>query len=318
MARFLDLKREILYQDLKCPKEIRIPTNDIQAWTQYPEHNWVYNKMLIAKSQNVEHGPVGVVPKKFPIIEKPIINLFGMGINAVKYSSLKEYNKSRNVGGLFWSEFFKGEHLSIDLIVIKGEVKWSCIFRGYKNKGKVGSFNFWESLPDKKLSNYIKFWIDKYLKDYVGCVNLETIGGRIIECHLRMGDLKYIDTKDNRVFKEVIKLYTTGEWELNMRVRKMYLVPVFFSPEEYAKLEIKKLNREFLKSYCTKHRIEYIESDPVDSFGNPEDGIRCYLFGGTNLYLMLKCRDDVRKFIMDYRKREFNVSVFGIEFSFTY
>ena len=38
--------------------------------------------MFIMEFQNIEHNPVPIEPKKFPVVIKPIINLRGMGINS--------------------------------------------------------------------------------------------------------------------------------------------------------------------------------------------------------------------------------------------
>ena len=52
--------------------------NDIQVWKKYPEYHHIYNKLWIAESQNLPCGPMGIYPKEYPIIFKPIINLYGM------------------------------------------------------------------------------------------------------------------------------------------------------------------------------------------------------------------------------------------------
>ena len=38
------------------------------------------------------------------------------------------------------------------------------------------------------LESYCRDWIRTYLPDYTGMLNIETIGGRIIEAHLRFAD----------------------------------------------------------------------------------------------------------------------------------
>ena len=46
-----------IYDVLKC-KNDDIPLNDLNAWLQYSDHNWVYNRLEIAKYQNLKCGPM--------------------------------------------------------------------------------------------------------------------------------------------------------------------------------------------------------------------------------------------------------------------
>ena len=39
------------FEGVDCPEDVRIPTEDGDAWSWYPRHKWVYNKLAIAESQ---------------------------------------------------------------------------------------------------------------------------------------------------------------------------------------------------------------------------------------------------------------------------
>jgi hypothetical protein len=41
------------FKDVVCPPEVRIPTEDFDAYEWNPAHHWVYNKLLIAESQGI-------------------------------------------------------------------------------------------------------------------------------------------------------------------------------------------------------------------------------------------------------------------------
>ena len=60
----------------------QIPTEDSDAWQWNPRHRWVYDKLQVALTQNLDAGPHGVLPVRFPVFSKPIINLKGMGIGS--------------------------------------------------------------------------------------------------------------------------------------------------------------------------------------------------------------------------------------------
>src|ERR1700738_4141848 len=67
------------FENVHCPPEVNIPTEDSDAGLGYPKHRWIYDKIAIAHSQGLEAAPHGVAPSRFPVFSKPIINLRGMG-----------------------------------------------------------------------------------------------------------------------------------------------------------------------------------------------------------------------------------------------
>ena len=72
------------------------PKNDEDAWLLYPEFNFVYNKMFICKFQDLIYAPMPILPDKYPVIIKPIINLMGMGINSIKVDNDDEFQNHYN------------------------------------------------------------------------------------------------------------------------------------------------------------------------------------------------------------------------------
>ena len=161
----------------------------------YSKYSKVYNKLEIAKFQGLECNPFPIRPANFPIISKPIINLNGMGLGAKKIKNKKEFYKDIESTN-FWCEFLEGDHYSWDLILRNGKVLYTTCF--YGEKWKFGTFKYWQQ-QDKELPTSVKLIIKEYLPDFTGCVNMETIGGKVIEVHLRMGDIDLTD-------KEVIYL----------------------------------------------------------------------------------------------------------------
>jgi hypothetical protein len=53
---------------------------------------------------------------------------------------------------------------------------------------ELGTFDYWtvHADADLPLQEYLSDWIADHPKGWSGIINVETIGGRIIECHLRM------------------------------------------------------------------------------------------------------------------------------------
>jgi hypothetical protein len=88
--------REQYFTDAACPVDVRIPTEDCDAWRWYPKHRHVYDKIAVAFSQGLIAAPHGVLPPKFPVFSKPIINLKGMGVGSRVLRTRAEYEKARS------------------------------------------------------------------------------------------------------------------------------------------------------------------------------------------------------------------------------
>jgi|AntAceMinimDraft_5_1070358.scaffolds.fasta_scaffold59885_1 hypothetical protein len=209
--------------------DIYYPQNDIEAYVLYSKYSIVYNKLEIAKFQNLECNPFPIYPKKYPIISKPIINLNGMGKGAIKIKNNKEFTDNIESTN-FWCSFLNGCHYSWDIILRKGKIIYSTCFFG--KKLKLGTFIYWKQ-ENKPLLENIKLILNHYLKDFTGNVNMETIGCNVIEVHLRMGDIKLTDI-------DIIKLALLN---LNSNV-----------PQKVINNTVKKINNK---------NIQYINLVPV-------------------------------------------------------
>ena len=231
-----------LYKILKCP--INIPLNDLDAWSTYPEHRWVYNRLEIALFQNIECAPMPILPNKYPIIIKPIINMYGMGLNVLKINNEEEFfNQWHNNN--FWMEFLEGDHLSFDIILNNGQILYNSCFKGHKNEDFVGKFDYWESLDidNNNLPKIIYKLIDEHFKNFYGCLNVEIIGDKIIECHLRMGDIDKFPILE--ILKGIIKVYEKDG--LNYDWSKINVCKLFFFPIWIKKDVVDKKLFKFLK-----------------------------------------------------------------------
>ena len=120
-------------------KNIKFPVSDSEAYVKYNKYNIVYNKLEIAKVQNIECNPLPCLPNKYPIVSKPIINLYGMGLNSKKINNEKQFYKELSSNN-FWCEFLEGDHISWDFIVRNGEIKYYTCFFGKKKT--FGTFKY--------------------------------------------------------------------------------------------------------------------------------------------------------------------------------
>lgn len=207
---------------------VNIPTEDPDAWQWYPAHRWVYDKLAVALSQNLDAGPHGTPPPRYPVFSKPIINLKGMGAGSRVLHSPAEYEKFYSPGHM-WVTLLEGRHVSSDVAVVDGEPRWWRHVTGKPAGG--GTFDYWwiHAEPDRHIEAHCGQWIRRHLIGYTGMLNLETIGGCIIEAHLRFAD-QWPDLYGNGWIDALVKLYEKGAWEFADRDRRDGYSVVLFGP----------------------------------------------------------------------------------------
>ena len=154
------------------------------------------------------------------------------GSQCKKINSLRAFKKEYNSGN-FWCQFLEGEHYSWDLIIRNGKIIYHVCF--LVKKKKLGLFKYWKQV-EIELLPIIEKLINFYLKDFTGNVNLETIGGKIIEVHLRPGDIDLVDSDiikllimnstccDDEIIQKQMDIINCKKIDYNMFVK---LVPVW-------------------------------------------------------------------------------------------
>ena len=169
---------------------------DDDAYKKYPQHrNW-FNKLWVSELFGYNCGPAGVdVPSDGVYVIRPIYNLSGMGVGA-EVKELKAGDCS-TPAGYFWCEYFDGPHYSADY---KWEYDRDHIMGEWKEPWKGQSCWVGTNMPIN-LSKFVEWKRSDYippvpnelveLRD-VGHINVEFIGDKVIEVHLRESpDPKY-------------------------------------------------------------------------------------------------------------------------------
>ncbi len=198
------------FEGVACPDDVLIPTEDADSYVLFPQYRWVYNKLEICESQGIACGPHGLHPQSYPLFSKPIYNMRGMGAGSRILHSESEYKRHQRPGHM-WSEMLTGEHVSSDVAVVDGEPVWWRHVLGEALDG--GMFDYWTILAEHRpaIEDYCGAWLREHFKDYTGMVNFETIGGRIIETHLRFSD-QWPDLYGDGWVESLVALYTERTW----------------------------------------------------------------------------------------------------------
>jgi hypothetical protein len=208
--------------------DANIPTEDSDAWQWYPAHRWIYDKLAVALSQGLDAGPHGTPPPRYPVFSKPIINLKGMGVGSRALNSQADYD-AHYAPGHFWMTLLGGRHVSSDIAVVDGEPRWWRHVTG-KPAGE-GTFDYWivHAEPDVGIEAHCSAWVRKNLAGYTGMLNLETIGEKIIEAHLRFAD-QWPDLYGPGWVDALVGLYERGSWDFCDDDRSEGYSVVLFGP----------------------------------------------------------------------------------------
>ncbi len=198
------------FENVACPENVIIPTDDEHAYELYPEYRWIYNKLLICDTQGIGGAPHGVPPKRFPVFSKPIYNLAGMGVGGRVMASAEDLNAHITAGHM-WMEMMAGDHVSTDVVLLGGEPQWWRHTVG-ATSGE-GTFDYWtvDEAERPELENYCSDWLRRHLRGYSGAANMESIGGRIMEVHLRFAD-QWPDLYGHGWLDAIVELYSRRRW----------------------------------------------------------------------------------------------------------
>lgn len=156
--------------------------NDRDVWDRCPiEYLWVYDKLIVACKQDISAAPAGIpVPGPDWYIVRPITNIRMMGRGATR-QWLTPDDTDLVPDGYFWTRCLEGRHISVDFhygvqtLAVEG-------FRD--NPDRLDRFSKWQRIEDQyKFPKILgELW------SLTPWVNVEYIGDKIIEVHLRWND----------------------------------------------------------------------------------------------------------------------------------
>ncbi len=195
--------------------------HDFEAYKKFKKHRKWFNKLWVAEKFGHLCGPAGMdIPKDGTYIIRPIYNLEGMGVGA-EVKDLKEGDHS-TPPGYFWCEYFIGAHLSVDYVFNYDAMtggSWIGVssYEGYNTKNNLIQFKSWNK--NYLMPELSREWQE--LRD-VKEINIEYIGNKIIEVHLRHGN------PFRNVYDELIPV-----WASDLGVKKQLYEETYEWKEDY-------------------------------------------------------------------------------------
>jgi hypothetical protein len=146
-----------------------------------PQWLWVYDKLIVARRQGVRAAPAGIsVPVSGDYVVRPITNIYMMGRGA-QIKRIEQGDTSAVPDGFFWSEILKGPHVSVDY-------HWGhqhLTVQGFRNDpSRLDRFSRWCKV-ELNMPLPAMLYDLKYYQEWI---NVEYIGNKVIEVHLRYND----------------------------------------------------------------------------------------------------------------------------------
>ena len=276
----------------------KIPTEDSDAWQWFPAHRFVYDKVALALSQNLNAAPHGVPPPAYPVFSKPIVNLRGMGVGSRVLDSRADY-EAHYTPGHFWMPLLDGRHVSSDVAVVDGAPRWWRHVTGVP--AGEGTFDYWvvHAEPDAGIEARCGAWMEKHLAGYTGMLNLETIGETIIEAHLRFAD-QWPDLYGPGWVDAVVGLYENGEWDFPDDDRSEGYSVVLFGPNGRRYRHPPSSLVEEIKATpgVSSVQITFHEDRAPESHAMPPGGFRLAIVNGFDLRAAIAARERLRAFFL--------------------
>jgi len=293
-----DVWRAQYFRHVPCPDDVFIPTDDVRAWPLYPDHRWVYDKLAVALSQGLDAAPHGVMPPRYPVFSKPMINLRGMGAGSRVIVDAADY-QSAMAGGHFWCTLLTGPHVSSDAALVDGQVVWWRHTTGVTAPG--GTFDYWhihaEAMPG--IEAWCGAWASKHLRGYTGMINVETIGSRIIEAHLRFAD-QWPDLYGAGWMEAVVDLYANRRWTYPDNDRADAYSVVLFGPhgQRYRHPPATVVEQVLAMDGVSSVQITFHDDREPARHSMPPGGFRLAVVNATSLAAGRAGREILRKSIM--------------------
>jgi hypothetical protein len=260
------------FADVPCPDDVVVPIDDAAAWELHRAHRWIYDKLAICATQGLPHGPHGTAPPAFPVFSKPIYNMRGMGTGSRVIASEAAYREALTPGHM-WMPLLEGDHVSTDFAILRGVPVWCRHTTGIA--AESGMFDYWtvhaERMP--ALEAFLAAWIRRHLDGFTGIVNFETIGGGIIECHLRMSE-QWLDLNGPGWLAAVVALYARGLGQFAAEARTGYSVVLFGAHDRRWSIDRRAVDALCRMPGVASIQVTFDESRPQAQHAMPPGGFR--------------------------------------------
>lgn len=217
----------------------KIPDFDYQAFNRYTNHNFVYDKLWVAKSQGLLCGELNNLKQNsninLPIFIKPRWgHETATSKNCFKIKSWDELDNYRHIPDMMWSEFIDAKEQMTDYILLNGKIVYQITYIYSKSQNEF--IDDWKYIsPDNKPIPVITDWVNRHLSDFTGAVNVQYRDDKIIEVGLRLarGGAYILSTKNKALIENINDVVDNNKWtyglDEHMRFKPFYSFKCYIS-----------------------------------------------------------------------------------------
>jgi hypothetical protein len=186
--------------------------------------------------------------------------------------------------GHMWMPLLTGDHVSTDCAVEAGQVTWLRHATGVA--WDDGMFRYWtvhaNAFPE--LADHLTRWVGAHMPGYTGMMNFETIGGTIIEAHLRFAD-QWCDLYGDGWVEALVRLYAEGRWTFDDTDRRDgYSMPLFARHGGAFRHPPAALQADVRAMPGVKSlQVTFHEQKPPEDHAMPPGGFRLAVINATSL-----------------------------------
>lgn len=206
---------------------------DKHAYAKYKHHNRVYDKLWIASTQELNSGKLedlhGLENSiTYPIFIKPRWgHLSASSKNCFKIKSADDLIKYSKLNNMMWSEFIDGTEGMTDYILLNGNIVHQITYI-YSDK-QNGFSEEWKFIsPYSEPPSNITDWVNQYMRNFTGIVNVQYRKNRIIEVGLRLarGGAYIVNTDNAALITNINNVLSNKFWDFTLQ-NKMNFSPYY-------------------------------------------------------------------------------------------
>jgi hypothetical protein len=196
-----------------------------------------------------------------------------------------------------WMTLLEGRHVSSDIAVVDGEPRWWRHATGHS--AGQGTFDYWtvHAAPEPEIEAYCGDWIARHLRGYTGMLNVETIGGKMIEVHLRFSD-QWPDLNGPGWVEALIGLYHAAKWDFTDRERREGHSVVLFGPKgrRYRHPPRALIEEALRMPNVTSVQTTFHEDRDPEAHAMPPGGFRLAIVNCWDLDVGLRARERLKSY----------------------
>ena len=157
-----------------------------------------------------------------------------------------------------------------------------------------GAFDYWTMLAEERpaIEDYCGDWLRHNLMGYSGAVNIETIGGKIIEVHLRFAD-QWPDLYGEGWLEAIVELYSRRRWRFADADRRDGYSVVLFGAHgvSYRHPPAELVDEIRALPEVSSVQITFHEDLPPEQHAMPPGGFRLAIINCRDLEAGLRARE---------------------------